>query len=111
RIEVFRVVPVARRMVRAIDVYDDGRAAGYDDVPYAVVSDSHAVDHPEGRIEAQPLLDDLSCEFELWNVGVSQWCVAEYLIKLSPNSFKTIGPRGQKVEKPRETIRRGFVAS
>src|SRR6202000_2260410 len=71
-IEVFRAVPVAWRVVRSIDMRDDRRTGGDSDVAYSVVSDCHAVDHPERRIEAQTFLYDLSCEFELRNVGVSQ---------------------------------------
>ena len=42
-------------MVRAVDVDDDRRSGGDRDVADAVVSDGVAVDHPEGRIEAERL--------------------------------------------------------
>src|ERR1700735_4155858 len=57
RIEIFRILPVARSMVRTVHIHDDGRSVGYDGVAYAVVRDSHAVDHPKRWVEAEPLLN------------------------------------------------------
>jgi hypothetical protein len=72
RIEIFRILPVARSMVRTVHIHNDGRSAGYGEVAYAVVRDSHAVDHPKRRVEAEALLNDLSRKFEFGNVGVAQ---------------------------------------
>ena len=72
RIEIFRILPVARSMVRTVHIHNDGRSAGYGEVAYAVVRDSHAVDHPKRRVEAEPLLNDLSRKFEFGNVAVAQ---------------------------------------
>src|SRR3984893_4812692 len=60
RIEILRILPVARSMVRTVHVHNDHRSAGYGDVAYAVVRDSHAVDHPKRRVEAAALATDLS---------------------------------------------------
>ena len=56
-------------MVRAVHEHNDRRSAGYGDIPYAVVRDGHAVDHPKRRVEAQRLLNDLSGKLELGNVA------------------------------------------
>src|ERR1700675_4086672 len=52
RIEILRILPVARGIVRTVHINNDHRSAGYGDVAYAVVRDSHAVDHPKRRVEA-----------------------------------------------------------
>src|ERR1700691_3021245 len=44
RVEVLRILPVARSMVRTIHVYDDHRSARYRDVAYTVICNCHAVD-------------------------------------------------------------------
>ena len=72
RIEVLRILPVARSMVRTVHIDNDHRSAGYGDVAYTVVCNSHAVDHPKWRVEAERLLNDLSRKFELGNVAVAQ---------------------------------------
>src|ERR1700733_16219612 len=71
RFEIFGTLPVALRMVRPIHIHNDRRSPGYVDLPSTVVCDSHAVDHPERRVEAKPLLNDLSREFEFGNVRVA----------------------------------------
>ena len=97
-------------MVRAVDVHDDGRSAGYGGVAYAVVGDGHAVDHPERRIKAQAFLDDLGGELELGNVGVASTARRRALIKLLPTLSRQSGRELQKIEKPRQTVRRGLMA-
>src|ERR1700685_4133709 len=52
RIEILRILPVARGMMRTIHIHNDHRSLGYGDVAYTVVCDSHAVDHPKRRGEA-----------------------------------------------------------
>src|ERR1700689_530930 len=59
-IEFLRILPVARSMVRTVDIYNDRRSAGYGEIAYAVVRNSHAVNHPERRVEAQRFQDHLS---------------------------------------------------
>ena len=67
-VEGLGVVPVARGVVRAVDVDDDHGAGGDDGVAYAVVGYGFAIDHPEGRVEAQGFADDLGGE--LANLGL-----------------------------------------
>src|SRR5271170_1020611 len=105
-VERLRILPVARCMVRAINIDNDRRSSGYVDALYVVVRDGLAVDHPERRVEAERLLNDLSGEFELGNVRVTQRRVAQHGIELLPYPFETLRMRTQEVEKPRETIRR-----
>src|SRR5271166_3954607 len=66
--ETLRVLPILRRMVYAVNEHDDRRAAGYGDIACAVIRESHSVDHPKWRIQAQSFQDYLSCELELRNV-------------------------------------------
>ncbi len=87
--------------MRTVHIHNDHRSAGYGDVAYAVVCDSHAVDHPKRRVEAERLTDDLSRKFEFGNVAVAQRRFAEHGIKLLPYSFETIRTRAQKIKKPR----------
>src|SRR6202789_1634349 len=48
-IEIFRILPVARSMVRTVHIYNDRRTAGNGQVAYAVVRHRHAVNHPKRR--------------------------------------------------------------
>src|ERR1700691_5453187 len=98
RIEILRILPVARSMMRTIHIHNDHRSSGYGDVAYAVVCDSHAVDHPKRRVEAEPLLNYLSGKFEFGNVAVSQRRVAKHGIKLLPYPFEAIWTRAQKIK-------------
>src|SRR5208282_3663434 len=90
RIEILWILPVARSMVRTVHIHNDHRSAGYGDVTYAVVRDSHAVDHPKRRVEAERLLNYLSGKFKFGNVAVAQRRVAEHGIKLPPYPFEAI---------------------
>src|ERR1017187_2253218 len=72
RIEILRILPVARSMMRTIHIHNDHRSARYGDVAYTVVCNSHAVDHPKRRVEAERLLNYLSRKFEFGNVAVAQ---------------------------------------
>src|ERR1700685_318649 len=101
RIEVLRILPVARSMVRTVHIHNDHRSAGYGEVAYAVVRNSHAVDHPKRGVEAQRLHNYLSRKFELGNVGVRNGCVSEHGGKLPPHLLETIRTRAQKIKKPR----------
>ena len=67
-IEILRILPVARSMVRTVHIYNDRRTAGYIEVAYAVVRNSHAINHPKRRVEAEPFLNHLSHKFEFGNV-------------------------------------------
>src|SRR5580692_8039475 len=96
RIEILRILPVTRSMVRTVHIHNDHRSAGYGDVAYAVVRDSHAVDHPKRRVQPEPLANDLSRRFEFGNVGVLQRGVAEHRIKFPPYPFEAIRTRTQK---------------
>src|ERR1700691_1769664 len=49
-VEDFGALPVAWRMVRAVHVDNDRRSPGYGDIPYAVVGDRPAVDHPKQSV-------------------------------------------------------------
>jgi hypothetical protein len=89
-IEILRILPVARSMMRTIHVHNDHRSAGYGDVAYAVICDSHAVDHPKRGVEAQRFLNYLGRKFEFGNVAVAQRRFAEHGIKLLPYPFEAI---------------------
>src|SRR5271166_934453 len=67
-VETLRVLPVLRRMVHAINEDHDCRTPGYIHIARTVVCESHSVDHPKRRVEAQRLQDHLSRKFELGNV-------------------------------------------
>src|SRR5580704_3780034 len=95
RLEAFWTLPVARRMVRPINIDNDRRTPGYVDFSNAVVRDGHAIDHPKRRVEAQSLLNDLSCEFEPGNVRVTQRRFAQHGIELLPDPFEAIRTRAQ----------------
>src|ERR1700733_24726 len=101
RIEILRILPVARSMVRTVHIHNDGRSTRYGELAYAIVRDSHAVDHPKWRVEAQPLANDLSRKFKLGDVGVAQRRFAEHRIKFLPYPFQAIRSRTQKIKKPR----------
>src|SRR5580693_437581 len=101
RIEILRILPVARGMMRTIHIHNDHRSPGYGDVAYTVVCHSHAVDHPKRWVEAERLLNYLSRKFEFGNIAVAQRRVAEHGIKLLPYPFKAIWTRAQKKKKPR----------
>ena len=85
-VEGLGVRPVARGVVRAVDVDDHGRACGDGDVADAVVGDGLAVDHPEGRIEAERLHDDLRGVLEPGDVGV----VEGRRPRTASNSWRTL---------------------
>ena len=70
-VEAIRTLPVARCVVRPIDVDDDRRSSGYVDVPCPIIRYSLAIDHPKRRVESQPLLNDLRSELELRNIRVT----------------------------------------
>src|ERR1700733_12108148 len=89
-IEILRILPVARGMMRTIHIHNDHRSPGYGEVAYTVLSDSHAVDHPKRRVEAERLQNYLSRKFEFGNVAVAERRVAEHSIKLLPYFFKAI---------------------
>src|ERR1700758_807697 len=95
RFKIFRALPVARRMVRSIHIDNDHRSPGYVDLPNAIVRDGHAVNHPKRRVEAESLLNDLSCEFELRDIRVTQRRFAKHGIELLPDPFETIRTRAQ----------------
>src|SRR5580693_4061753 len=101
RIKTLRIFPVARSMVRTVHIHNDHRSTGNSDVAYAVVCDSHAIDHPKRGVEAERLLNDLSHKFEFGHVVVAQSRLAEHGIKLPPHPFETIRTRAQKIKKPR----------
>ena len=67
-VETLRVLPVLRRMVRAVNEHNDRRPPGYNEIPCAVVGQSHSVDHPKRWVKAQRLQYDLSRKLELRNV-------------------------------------------
>src|ERR1700722_3083903 len=100
-IEILWILPVARSMVRAIHIYNDRRTAGNGQIAYAVVRDSHAVNHPKRGVEAQSFVNDLSREFEFGNVGVAQRRFAKHGIKFPSYSFETIRSRAQEIKKTR----------
>src|SRR5207249_4078322 len=100
-IEILRVLPVLRRMVRAVDEHNDRRSPGYIEIACAVIRESHSIDHPKWRIKAQRLQYHLSCELELGNVGETQRLVAQYRVELLSYSLDTIRTRTQQIEKPR----------
>src|SRR6202162_3135507 len=60
RIEIIRILPLARSMVRTVNIHNAHRSARYGDLAYTVVCYSHAVDHPKWRVEAERLLNYLS---------------------------------------------------
>src|SRR6202789_755630 len=101
RIETLRILPVARSIMRPIDIHNDHRSAGYGEVAYAIVGDSHAVDHPKRRGEPERLHNYLSRKFEFGNVAVAQRRVTEYGVKFLPYLFEALGTRAQKIKKPR----------
>src|SRR6202162_5758546 len=98
RIEILRILPVARSMMRAIHIHNDHRSAGYGDVAYTVVCNSHAVDHPKWRGEAERLPKLLCRKFEFGNVAVAQRRFAEHGIKLLPYPFEAIWTRAQEIK-------------
>src|ERR1700746_408241 len=97
-------------MVGAVNEHHHRRSPGYIDVACPVVSDGDSVYHPKRRIEAQRLHDDLSRKLELWNVRVTQRPIAQHNIELLPYLLDTVRTRTQQVEKPRQSVRRGFMA-
>src|SRR5580658_8593632 len=42
-IEILRILPVARSMMRTVHIHNEGRSTGYGEVAYAIVRDSHAI--------------------------------------------------------------------
>jgi len=59
-------------------------------------ANSHAIDHPKRRVEAERLHDYLSRKFEFGNVAVAQGRVAEHGIKLLPHPFEAIWTASSK---------------
>ena len=51
-------------MVSAVHEHYDGRSSRYIEIPHAVVPESHAVDHPKRRVEAECLQSHLSGKLE-----------------------------------------------
>src|ERR1700678_1979813 len=100
RIEILRILPVARSVVRTVHIYDNGRSTGYGEVAYAIVRDSHAVDHPKWRVEAEPFANHLRRKFKFGNVGIAQRRFTEHGIKFLPYPFQAIRSRTQKIKKP-----------
>ena len=80
-------------MVRAVHEHNDRRSSGYGDIPGAVIGDSHAINHPKRRVEAERLLNDLRGKLELGNVAETQRPISQHGIKLLPYPFETIRMR------------------
>src|SRR5215470_8369661 len=95
-IENLRILPVLRRMVRAVDEHNDCRSPGNIDVASAIVCEGHSVYHPKWRIKAQRLHDDLSRKLELWNVGVTQGPITQHDIELLPCLLDTVRTRAEQ---------------
>ena len=94
----------------AVDVDDDGGAGGDDGVAYAVFGDGFAVDHPEGRIEAQGFHDDLRGEGEPGDGGVVEGLALEDFVELGADAIEGFGVRAEEIEQPGERVGRGLVA-
>src|SRR5579863_8562878 len=90
RVETLRIWPGSLRMVRAVHEYYDGRSSRYSEIPYPVVLDRHAVDHPKRRVEAECLQNHLSCKLKPRYVAKTQRRISQNGLKLLPNPFKTI---------------------
>ena len=101
-VKLFRIRPMRRCMMRAVDVDNHRRSCGYDSVADAVVCDRNSVDHPERRVEAKGFLNDLRGVFELGHVAMAQWGIAEYGIELLAHAFEDIGTGTQKVQESRK---------
>ena len=78
RVEVVGIFPVAWGVVRSVDVDDDRRTAGDRDIPDGVVGDSHAIDHPEWRVETESFLNDLGGELEFRDVAKRERRIAKH---------------------------------
>src|SRR5579872_236863 len=100
-IEILRVLPVPRRMMYAVNEHDDRRSFGYIDISSTVIGESHPVDHPKRRIQAQSLQDYLSRKLELRNICITQRLFAEHRIELLPHFVDTVRTLAQQVEQPR----------
>ena len=103
-VETLRVLPVARRMVCAVNVHNNRRSPGYRHVPRKVVCNGLAVNHPKRRVKSKRFLNDLGCELESGNVAESKRRIPQHSIELLTYFLEAFRVRTQKIEKPRQTI-------
>ncbi len=100
RVEPLGVWPVLRGMMRAVDVDDDHGALRNGESTDIIFGDSHAVDHPEGRVESKGLVDYLRRVLEAAYVLETHRSSVEDGIKFLTEFCEAIWTRSQKIEKP-----------
>jgi len=109
-VEGFGIAPIARSVVRAVDVHDDGGAGGDDGVAYAIFGYGFAIDHPEGWVEAECFVDDLRGEDEFGDGGEVEGFAVEDLVELVADAVEDVRVRAQEIEQPGEGVGGGLVA-